>query len=78
MPHCYKCRATDDLSLKKEQKGVMTFICRPCRREQMRQYKARKQPIHEHVGIDPIQWAKWAKESRTRIIERHKASQTAC
>jgi hypothetical protein len=70
--HCYKCNESDPdkLSLKKQQRGVMTFICKACRNADARKYLKSRQR-QTYTDIDPIEWEKMAKESRLRIVAHH-------
>jgi len=70
--HCYKCGEQDPnkLSLKKQQRGIMTFICRACRNRAHAALKART-IRREYINIDIDTWQKEARESRLRIVANH-------
>ena len=72
--HCYKCKETDPnkLSLKKQQRGIMTFICRTCRNTAANAWAAsRRKNRREYTNIAPEAWDAWARESRLRIAQHH-------
>lgn len=74
--HCYKCgeKDVDKLSLKKQQRGVMTFVCRGCRNSAARIWKAKHSPLRQdYTDIDIVQWERWARESRERIAANYEA-----
>jgi uncharacterized protein YlaI len=73
---CYKCGETDTtkLSLKKQQRGIMTFICRSCRNTASRIWLSTAKPKPKrktYTDIDPQRWATEAKESRRRIAANY-------
>ena len=70
--YCYKCQATKDLSLKKQHHGIMTFICRPCRRTAQKRWTLGIKARESYTDIDPEQWAQKARESRIRIAEHYR------
>lgn len=50
MSECYKCGATEELS----KRGKTVMICKPCRREQYRQYKQNKPVERTPVKVEPL------------------------
>jgi hypothetical protein len=63
---CYKCGTDQDLSIKKRQRGIITYICRPCRRQDQRSYLNKTLEPFRAWSDD---WERAAKESYATILK---------
>ncbi len=76
-PCCYKCGTTEGISLKKWQRGIPTYICRPCRRADYQRYVDKGIEPKQIQNIDMDKWYEMAKENRARISARFRRGATA-
>lgn len=66
--HCYKCKTTEDLSVKKTNRnGSKLMICRPCRREYANN-RVKKSVEKVDWSED---WGKLAKQVNERIMAKY-------